>query len=404
MKELSAEPAKEPAKEAPKEPVKEAAKEPAAEPVKDATASVDPNVLTLEVTVKWLPKPTDNPDSVATDQASMKPYSEKLLPSDVSFDMVPIPGGTYKMGSPASEKDRNADEGPQVEVKLEPFWMEKCEVTWQEYELWGLGIDKQRRPTDEGGHRMGQDGRRAGQSDQALFRHVVWHGQAGLSGRLHDPVRRQDVLQMALGQDGPLLSTADRGRMGICLPCRDQHRLFVRRRSGEAWRLRLERATTATRSITRSARRNPMPGACTTCTATWPNGVWTSTSPIATRNWPPGRSTIRWSPVTAEYPQAVRGGAWTDEAPLLRSAARRGSNKDWKAQDPQIPQSIWYHTDANFVGLPRDTSVARSHGRRGRALRYYPVRKGRFSGLPKAQAGKNRRTMMSDERNTAFAT
>ena len=56
-------------------------------------------------------------------------------------------------------------------------------------------------------------------------------------------------------------------------------------------------------------------------------------------------------PVTKEYPQVVRGGAWTDEAPLLRSAARRGSSKDWKAQDPQIPQSIWYHTDANFVGF-----------------------------------------------------
>jgi formylglycine-generating enzyme required for sulfatase activity len=55
--------------------------------------------------------------------------------------------------------------------------------------------------------------------------------------------------------------------------------------------------------------------------------------------------------VTQEYPQLVRGGAWTDEAPLLRSAARRGSNKDWKMQDPQIPQSIWYHTDANFVGF-----------------------------------------------------
>ena len=35
----------------------------------------------------------------------------------------------------------------------------------------------------------------------------------------------------------------------------------------------------------------------------------------------------------------------------LRSAARRGSNKDWKMQDPQIPQSIWYLTDANFVGF-----------------------------------------------------
>jgi formylglycine-generating enzyme required for sulfatase activity len=56
-------------------------------------------------------------------------------------------------------------------------------------------------------------------------------------------------------------------------------------------------------------------------------------------------------PVTKAYPHVVRGGAWTDEAPLLRSAARRCSSADWKAQDPQIPQSIWYFTDANFVGF-----------------------------------------------------
>ncbi len=53
------------------------------------------------------------------------------------------------MGSPASEKDRKDDEGPQVEVKIEPFWMGKCEVTWDEYELWGLKLDQQRRKAEE---------------------------------------------------------------------------------------------------------------------------------------------------------------------------------------------------------------------------------------------------------------
>ena len=36
-----------------------------------------------------------------------------------------------------------------------------------------------------------------------------------------------------------------------------------------------------------------------------------------------------------------------------RCAARpaRGSDKDWKQQDPQLPQSIWYFTDALFLGF-----------------------------------------------------
>ena len=27
------------------------------------------------------------------------------------------------------------------------------------------------------------------------------------------------------------------------------------------------------------------------------------------------------------------------------------STPDWKIQDPQLPQSIWYLTDADFVGF-----------------------------------------------------
>src|ERR1043166_9198764 len=51
------------------------------------------------------------------------------------------------------------------------------------------------------------------------------------------------------------------------------------------------------------------------------------------------------------YPHAVRGGSWNDEAPKLRSAARLASDKSWKIQDPQSPKSIWFHTDAQFLGF-----------------------------------------------------
>ena len=34
-----------------------------------------------------------------------------------------------------------------------------------------------------------------------------------------------------------------------------------------------------------------------------------------------------------------------------RSAGRIASSADWKFQDPQLPKSIWYHTDAQFLGF-----------------------------------------------------
>ncbi len=59
-----------------------------------------------------------------------------------------------------------------------------------------------------------------------------------------------------------------------------------------------------------------------------------------------------WNRATKPYPHVARGGSWDDEdSTALRSAARRFSNKDWKIQDPQLPKSIWYHTDAQFLGF-----------------------------------------------------
>jgi formylglycine-generating enzyme required for sulfatase activity len=56
-------------------------------------------------------------------------------------------------------------------------------------------------------------------------------------------------------------------------------------------------------------------------------------------------------PTDRRYPYVVRGGSWDDAAPGLRSAARRGSSESWNRRDPQSPQSIWWHTDAAFVGF-----------------------------------------------------
>ena len=137
-------------------------------------------------------------------------------------------------------------------------------------------------------------------------------------------------------------------------------------------RVRLVLRQQRRRSITRSARRSRIPGACTTCTATWPSGRSTSTMPdfyAAVRRQ--GRRRTRWPFPTKLYPQVVRGGSWDDDPEALRSAARRGSHKDWKQQDPQIPQSIWYFTDALFVGFrvvrPLDEPTAEEKARSGTA-------------------------------------
>ena len=51
------------------------------------------------------------------------------------------------------------------------------------------------------------------------------------------------------------------------------------------------------------------------------------------------------------YPRVVKGGSFMNPDYRVRSATRFSSNKQWKKQDPQIPRSRWWHTDAQFLGF-----------------------------------------------------
>jgi hypothetical protein len=91
------------------------------------------------------------------------------------------------------------------------------------------------------------------------------------------------------------------------------------------------------------------------------------------------------------YPHSARGGSWDDDKPENAArAARRASDKSWKIQDPQLPKSIWYHTDAQ---CPRPSRIVRHAARqptaRGRCRRLLEQRRWRRNnpGGLKAQDG-----------------
>lgn len=57
------------------------------------------------------------------------------LGGGVKLDLAWIPAGSFTMGSPAGEKDRGGDEGPQHRVAFaQGFWMGQTEVTQAQYE------------------------------------------------------------------------------------------------------------------------------------------------------------------------------------------------------------------------------------------------------------------------------
>jgi formylglycine-generating enzyme required for sulfatase activity len=60
-------------------------------------------------------------------------FTEKIPGTSVSFRMIALPGGEFKMGSPENEPLRKPDEGPVRKVTLSKFWIAETEVTWNEY-------------------------------------------------------------------------------------------------------------------------------------------------------------------------------------------------------------------------------------------------------------------------------
>jgi formylglycine-generating enzyme required for sulfatase activity/tRNA A-37 threonylcarbamoyl transferase component Bud32 len=66
--------------------------------------------------------------------ASAKYFTEDLG-NGVFLEMVEIPGGTFIMGSPASEAGRYSSESPQHQVTVPSFYMGKYELTQAQYQV-----------------------------------------------------------------------------------------------------------------------------------------------------------------------------------------------------------------------------------------------------------------------------
>jgi formylglycine-generating enzyme len=60
-------------------------------------------------------------------------FTEQVPNTAVSFNMVAVKGGTFKMGSPEHEPFRKNDEGPVRNVTVSSFFMGEAEVTWDQY-------------------------------------------------------------------------------------------------------------------------------------------------------------------------------------------------------------------------------------------------------------------------------
>ena len=60
-------------------------------------------------------------------------FTETIPQTPISFNMVAIPGGTFKMGSSKKEPFHKPDEAPVHNVTVSPFFMAEVETTWDQF-------------------------------------------------------------------------------------------------------------------------------------------------------------------------------------------------------------------------------------------------------------------------------
>jgi formylglycine-generating enzyme required for sulfatase activity len=280
--------------------------------------------------------------------ASHQSYTETIPGTTVTFDMVAIPGGTFVMGSAAGERGRAADEGPAHEVRIAPFWMEKTETTWNAYDAFAFaqaiaragggvsappsGADAITRPTppyaDESfGFGKGRQPV-IGVQYHAAMEYCRW--LSAKTGRIYRlpteaeweyAARAGTKTAYSFGDDPSKLDAHawHQGNAG-------GHPHPVGGRAPNPWGLFDMHGNVAEWVIDR-----------------YESAFYASV--------PAGASGPVLLPDGRRYPYVVRGGSWDDPAARLRSAARLGSSEEWNRRDPQSPQSIWWHTDATFVGF-----------------------------------------------------
>ena len=257
----------------------------------------------------------------------MQPYKVTIPNTLVSYGMTPILAGDFTMGSA-----RKLNEQPEHKVHVDAFWMQVHEVTWDEYRLFMF----------------------ASQAGEIAHKDE-------LMDAVSRPTRPYVEMSFGMGINGfPAISMTQHAA--------NKYAEWLSAKTGEFYRLPTEAEW---EYACRAGGGDPAPLGDYAWYAANSNGKY---QPVATKKpnawglydmlgnvmewtldqyapYKAGSAVNPWVKATALYPHAVRGGSWNDPADTVRCSARVASDPSWKQQDPQLPKSIWYETDAQWLGF-----------------------------------------------------
>lgn len=284
-----------------------------------------------------------------TQETQIEKYTQEIAGSDLVIEMIPIPKGSFIMGSPENDKHHNKDEQPTHQVAIDAFWMSKYEITWDLYNLFVNRAIDDINSTSKA-------------SEVAIEIDAI-------SGATIPYVDMS--LGMGTGEGLPVANVTHHAASKFCewLSAKTGH--FYRLPTEAEWEYAARARTTTVfhfgddedlldkyawyyknseDSYHKVGQKEPNPWGLYDMYGNVAEWTLDQYLPDAYKS----RKAIAANPIefpVKPYPRSVRGGSYDDDAQYLRSAARLGSTEDWIMRDPQFPKSKWWNTDAPFVGF-----------------------------------------------------
>ena len=303
-------------------------------------------------------------DTAASQDRPPKKYTETIKTKDgekLSFDMVLIPKGSLLMGSPADEAGREDHEGPQHEVRLEQFYLCTKETTIELFLAYYQETVSAKRDFIE---------------TQEAQKNSQQQGKDDVNA-ITGPTPVYGDMTMGYEETHPAMGMTWHNAMTFCR--------WLSKKTGKEYRLPTEAEW---EYACRAGTKNTF-------------GVKSDSSELKDFAWYEANADSETNPVGKKKPNAwglydmsgnvrewvydfysptaykeaaqkspavnpkgpktgkvhvARGGDYSSSVEALRCAARAFEEDWWRSGDPQIPKSIWWLPEMDFIGF----RVARS--------------------------------------------
>ncbi len=293
-------------------------------------------------------------------------FTEMVPNTSISFDMKAIPGGSFTIGSPENEQLRKADEGPQKEVNISPFFMAAVEVTWDNYLAFYSATAVEGRSTDTEGARTesevdaisgptppyGQPDQNWGLGDRPAITmsyhsaetYCKWLSQVtGKTYRLPTEAEWEYAArggsETAFFFEGKPKDFGGKGFFGKLFgKSSDEIDNYIVYEENSL--LKTQKPDVVEPNP--YGLKNMLGNVMEYCSDWYAEDAYEKL---------PNGATDPKGPETGEE-RVVRGGSFKSEIGEVRNAARDYTRSvEWMKTDPQMPKSIWWLTDCNSVGF-----------------------------------------------------